>query len=172
MLLKILSTLLLGIFLYPVELEKKNLFDNKLEILVPKGWKPMKEELLKIKYPGPKPPTLVYSDVSGGTSLAFNHTDSRATPDMLEKYKEVLKSAMMGAYPEAEWKEEGIKEINGKKTGFYKVITDTNSGKIFNQLFFIDMDGRLLICSFNCVKDRMTTWEKTADEIMNSLTIK
>ena len=83
----ILAALLISTLFLPVELEKKWILDNKIEILIPKRWKPMSEELIKIKYPGARPPKLVYSDVTGGISLAFNHTDSKASPENLEKYK-------------------------------------------------------------------------------------
>lgn len=172
MLLKFLAAItLIGIFL-PVELEKRTLLDNKIEILVPKGWKPMSEENIKIKYPGAKPPKYVLSDVSGGISLAFNHTDSRATQAQIESYKAMLKPALSNAYPSAEWIEEGIREINKKKVGYFKLITETQSGKIYNQMFYTDLDEKLLICSFNVVESKMKNWKEAADSIMNSLTIK
>jgi hypothetical protein len=163
---------ILGIFFFQTDLEKRSLLDNKIELLVPKGWKPMSEDLVKIKYPGARPPKYVLSDITGGISLAFNHTDSRATQEQIETYKGVLKSSLTDAFPEAEWIEDGVKEINGKKVGFCKVITNAQSGKIYNQMFFTDVDGKLLICSFNVVDTKMKDWRAAADEIMNSLTIK
>lgn len=168
----ILAAILIGTLLLPVELEKKWILDNKVEILIPKGWKPMNEELVKIKYPGTRPPKLVYSDVTGGISLAFNHTDSKASPENLEKYKEVLKTSLENAYPDAVWEEEGIKEINGKNVGFFRVITDANNDKIYNYMVFTDLEGRLLICSFNCIDKRIREWKPIAENIMNSLRFK
>ena len=172
MIIKFLTSILLTGIVFQTELEKLSLIDNKIEILVPKGWKPMSEDLIKIKYPGARPPKLVYSDVTGGISMAFNHTESKATQAELETYKGMLKGVMNNAYPDAEWLEDGMKEINGKKVGYYKVITNTPSGKIFNQIFFTDLEEKLLLCSFNCVESKMEKWKPTADEIMNSLTIK
>ncbi len=172
MVLKFFIASLLGTFLFQSELEKRTLLDDKIELLVPKNWKQMSEENIKIKYPGARPPKYVLSDVTGGISLAFNHTDSRATQEQIETYKNVLKSSLTSAYPEAEWIADSVKVINGKKVGFCKVITNTQSGKIYNQMFFTDLDGKLLICSFNVVENKMNDWKSTADEIMNSLTVK
>lgn len=168
----LLKFFIVGIFFIQGELEKRSLLDDKIEILVPKGWKPMSEEHIKIKYPGARPPKYVLSDVTGGISLAFNHTDSKATQDQIETYKGVLKSSLTNAFPEAEWIDDGVKEINGKKVGFCKVITNAQTGKIYNQMFFTDVDGKLLICSFNVVENKMKDWKAPADEIMNSLSIK
>lgn len=168
----LLKFFIVVIFFVQAELEKRSLLDDKIEILVPKGWKPMSEDLIKIKYPGARPPKYVLSDVTGGISLAFNHTDTRATQEQIEAYKGVLKSTLSNAFPEAEWLEDSVKMINGKKVGFCKVITNALSGRIYNQMFFTDLDGKLLICSFNVVENKMKDWRISADEIMNSLTLK
>ena len=160
------------ILINPIELEKKIVLDNKVEILMPKGWKTMSEEMIQKKYPGVRPPKIVYSDITGSISLAFNHTESKASPEMLEKYKEVLKSSLVAAYPDAVWEEEGIKEINGKKAGVFRVITEAIDDKIYNYMVFTDLDGKLLICSFNCVEKKLKTWKPVAEQIMNSLTLK
>jgi hypothetical protein len=154
---------------FPVELEKKLVLDNKVEILMPKGWKPMSEELIKIKYPGARPPKLVYSDNTGAISIAFNHTDSKAGAETLEKYSDVLKKSLENAYPDAVWKESGIREINGKKIGFFKVITDTPADRIFNYMLFTDLEGKLLICSFNCIERKLKEWRPVAEEMMGSI---
>ncbi len=148
----IFSIVLMMALVAPIELEKKSILDNKVELLMPKGWKPMSQDLIKIKYPGVRPPKLVYSDVSGSISIAFNHTDSKASPELLEKYKEYLKKSLTTAYPDAVWEEDGIKEINGKKSGVFRLTTDALDDKIYNYMVFTDMDEKLLICSFNCVK--------------------
>ncbi len=155
-----------------IDLEKRTVLDGKVEVLLPKDWKPMKEELIKKKYPGARPPKLVYSDISGAVSIAFNHTDSKANPATLDKYREVLKEGLKSAYPDASWEDEGIRELNGKKVGFFKVTTDTPDDRIYNYMLFTDLNGTLLICSFNCTQGRLKTWKPVAEQIMGSLTFK
>lgn len=168
----IVATIAIIAFSTPIELEKKTIMNDKVEILMPKGWKPMSEELIKIKYPRSRPPKLVYSDVTGAISLAFNHTDSKASPATLEKYKEVLKTSLENAYPDAVWEEDAIKEINGKKAGVFRVLTEAVDDKIYNYMVFTDVDGTLLICSFNCIEKKIKEWKPVAHEIMNSLNVK
>src|SRR6202008_896040 len=136
MVFKFVIASLLGTLFFQAELEKRSLLDDKIEILVPKAWKQMSEEHIKIKYPGARPPKYVLSDVTGGISLAFNHTDTRATQEQIEAYKNVLKSSLTNAFPEAEWIKDSVTVINGRKVGFCKVITNAQSGRIYNQMFF------------------------------------
>lgn len=165
------ALLVISILLFSpaVELEKKTVMNNKIELLMPKDWRPMSEQLIKKKYPGPRPPSLVYSDISGAISIAFNHTDSKASPELLEKYKEALKAGLVNAFPDAVWEEEGIIDINGKKAGFFRVITETSDDRIYNYMVFTDVEGRLMVCSFNCTENKLKTWKPVAAQIMTSL---
>ena len=49
---KFLFFYFLSTFLVQVELEKRKLLDDKIEIFVPKDFKPMSEEMLNFKYKG------------------------------------------------------------------------------------------------------------------------
>ncbi|MBK8495133.1 MAG: hypothetical protein IPL50_08915 [Chitinophagaceae bacterium] len=74
----------------PVELEKKEILEGKVEILLPKHFGIMPEEMLLLKYPSANRPTLVYSDENGTVNIAFNLTASRASQQQLESYKRFL----------------------------------------------------------------------------------
>ncbi len=165
------TLLLVAVFLAP-ELEQRSVLNDKISILVPKDWKPMPESLKKIKYPGEKPPQLVLSDRSGGLSLAINHTGSKATPKELGRYAQALENSLRNAYPDAIWEGIGNEKINGKQVCYFKVITETADGKIYNQMFFTDLDSTLLIFSFNAIEKRIKDWKPIADSMMYSLRIK
>ncbi len=167
-----IATLFVVAFFYAIELEPKTLLDGQITILLPKDWRPMSESLIKIKYPGARPPQYVYSDISGGISLAITATDSRATPQQLEQYKSVLKAQLEQAYPDATWEGDGMKMVNGKKLGYFKLMTDAADTRIYNQMFFTDMKGKLLLMSFNCVENKLKPWRPVADSIMNSLVVR
>lgn len=168
----LLCTVLLSWTNHLIELEKKKIFDDKVEILLPREFGIMPEKMLKLKYPSQNRPTLVYSDENGAVNIAFNHTSSNATQGQLESYKTYFISTFKSVYPTAVWEEDGIKEINGRKVGFIKVTTPAIDTKVFNFLFFTDFEGRLLICTFNCTVEKKSEWIAAADKIFNSLTIK
>jgi len=158
--------------LLTIDLEKKSIFNDKVEILLPKEFEIMSEEMMAVKYPNGRRPTLVYTDKTGGINVAFNHTANKITSDQFESYKESLVSMFKNLYPSAEWKGTGIKEINGRKVGYIELITPAVDTKIYNLMFFTDLDGRLLLCTFNCVEKKQADWAESAQQIMNSLTVK
>ena len=174
---KILFTTLLGAILsswtfQTIELEKREILNDKVEILLPKNFGIMPDDMLQLKYPSANRPALVYSDEDGTVNIAFNHTANKASQKEIEKYKDVFVSTFKSSYPTAVWGEKGVKEINGRKVGFLEVTTPAIDTKIYNLLFFTDVEGKLLICTFNCTSKKKSAWVESAKKIFNSFTIK
>jgi hypothetical protein len=155
-----------------IELETKSLLDNKVELRIPKDFYIMPDEMMKIKYPTERRPTLVYTNESGGINVALNLTQNKASQDIISAYKDNFVQTFKKLYPNAEWKDNGVKEINGRKVGYLELVTPAIDTEIYNLMFFTDLDGKLLLCTFNCTKKDMPEWTPLANEIMNSLKIK
>jgi hypothetical protein len=71
-------------------------------------------------------------------------------------------------YPSAQWYDSGIKEINGKDIGFIELLTPAVDTEIYNLIWLTDLDGKLLITTFNCTKAEKDDWEPIAKAIMGS----
>jgi len=171
----VFSLLLLPMFsmtVETIELELKSLLDDKIELKIPKDFGIMSEEMVKLKYPSERRPTLIYSNESGGINVALNLTQSNASQELMQPYLDNLVSTFKNMYPSAEWKDSGIKEINERKVGYLKLITPAIDTKIYNVMFFTDLDSKLLLLTFNCTEKDISERELTADEIMSSLKIK
>lgn len=168
----IVSALAIAAGLLPVELESKSLLDDKISLKIPKDFEIMENEMMELKYPSSNRPTLVYTNESGGINVALNHTQNAANQAAMGEVHKALKGAFTNLYPSADWKGDGVKEINGKKVGYMKLISPAIDTEIYNCMFYTDVDGRLLLCTFNCTINDMDEWATTADQIMNSLTVK
>ncbi len=167
----ILSTVLLSATIFTIELETKTLLNGKINLKIPKSFEIMSEEMLKVKYPSERRPTLVYTNESGEINVALNLTQSKAAQNIISTYKDKFVETFKNAYPSAKWKDKDVKEINGRKVGYLELITPAIDTEIYNLMFFTDVDGKLLICSFNCTKKNIPEWTSLAKEIMNSLKV-
>jgi len=159
-------------FTLTIELETKLLLDNKVELKIPKEFDIMSESLIKQKYPSDRRPTLVYSNKSGGINVALNLLQNQANQTAIPAYKDNFVQSFKNAYPSEIWKDSGVKEINGKKVGYLELVTPASDTKIYNLMFFTDLEGKLLLCTFNCTEKSINEWTPIAKEIMNSLKIK
>jgi hypothetical protein len=152
-----------------IELETKTLLNGKINLKIPKNFDIMSEEMLKLKYPSERRPTLVYTNESGEINVALNLTQNKANQNIIAAYKDNFVQSFKNSYPTATWKDKNIKEINGRKVGYLELITPAIDTEIYNLMFFTDLDGKLLLCSFNCTKKNIAEWSVVAKEIMNSL---
>lgn len=171
-LLGILGFVLVSATVLSGKLEKKAILNDRVEVLVPADFEVMSEELMRVKYPSERRPTLVYSDKAASVNVAFNHTTNRATQAQLEAYKNNFVATFKNMYPTAEWLGSGVKEINGRKVGYLELVTPAVDQKVYNLMFFTDLDGRLLLATFNCVDRKRKDWLEPAQQIMHSLTVK
>lgn len=165
----IISSLIASFF---IDLEKRILVDNRIEILVPKDFKEMSKELISIKYPGNNRPKLILTDEAGTTNIAFNLLENRADSTLIETYKDLFTAAYKNKFPSATWISDGVTRINGRKVGFIQLITDGLDQEIFNYLFFTDSNGKLLLGTFNCLEKDMETWQPLSERIVSSLKVR
>ena len=149
------------------------LLDNKVEISAPKVLTKMPDEMWKIKYHDLPRPEVALSDENGEINLLIDLTKQPATEDLITSYKDFRIANLKKTRTDIKIIQDGVKNINGKKVGFIKFSSQaTDQVGIFNFYFFTVANGKILFFNFNCTEKLQTTWEKTADEILNSLKIK
>lgn len=168
----VLTMLLTTAFTVTIDLETKSLLNDKVALKIPTSFDLMSEEMIKLKYPSERRPTLVYSNKSGGINVALNLTQNHANQELIQAYKDNFVQTFKNLYPSAEWKDSGVKTINGRKVGYLELVTPAIDTEIYNLMFFTDLEGKLLLCTFNCTKNHIDEWAPTAMEIMNSLETK
>ncbi|WP_310395470.1 hypothetical protein [Hymenobacter sp.] len=175
--LKLSSVVLLlgGLFAFCVagiDFDTKALLGNKIELKIPRGFDIMSEEMAKLKYPTERRPTLIYTNESGTINVALNLTSDKANQAQMTAYKDNFVKTFRSVYPSAEWKQTGVKEVNGRKVGYIELITPAIDTKVYNLIFFTDLNGQLLLCTFNCTEKNIGQWQPAAKEIMASLKLK
>ncbi|HHY73113.1 MAG TPA: hypothetical protein GX497_07790 [Bacillus bacterium] len=150
------------------KLKSKKVLSDRVEILIPKDFEVMSEEMIAIKYPQGNPPTLVYTDNEGEVNIAFNHTTTPIEDSEIEQAKPTLKAGLESAYPDATWYRDEMTTINGKNVGVFELITPALDTNIYNLMFFTELDGQLLVATFNCTEELSDEWKPLAQQILQS----
>jgi hypothetical protein len=143
--------------------------NNKIQLLVPNELKPLAADVISEKYPDPNQrPSVILSDKQELVTIKIIPQPQKVNDNEVAEYKKFHMSHMKQE-DGIEWLADGVKIINGKKIGFFKVIyTDKNT---FAYLFFTSFEGNLLLFSFNCQYQLFPVWENTVEKIVNSLKI-
>jgi len=62
-----------------------------------------------------------------------------------------------------------VKEVSGRKVGYLEFMKPEMGHEVYTLVFFTDVQGKLLICTFNCADRQKPEWEPLAKKILNSL---
>ncbi|MCR8846385.1 hypothetical protein NQ117_22115 [Paenibacillus sp. SC116] len=154
------------------QLEQKQILDNKVSVLVPKGFEIMSEEMAATKYPGGNRPTLIFTDEDASINVAFNHLPTPISEEELEKFVAATKKQFEQLHPTATWYGDGVTTINNKTVGYVELLTPAIDTNVYNLMFMTEVDGRILLGTFNCTEEQMEEWRLSAKEIMHSLQVK
>lgn len=155
----------------PVILQKLNLLDGKLIVSLPDNFGLMSKEMLTAKYPASNRPTLVYTNQNGTINFAFNHTFNDIPKGKLPEVLPVFVQQFNSIYPQIEWFKKDVEMVNGRDFVVLEFITPATDSKIYNIMYVTVLEGRMLMCSFNCLESQKGEWETKAKESLNSVIV-
>lgn len=153
-------------------LEWETILSDKVEILIPKSFSIMSDEMAEFKYPMESRPTIIYTDEAASVNVAFNYTDTALSDDQISDFLSQMEEMVSNLYPSADWKNVEKKTINENDVGVLEFVSPAIDTEIYNLIWFCALDGRLLISTFNCTLEQLEEWEPIGKEIMESFTIK
>ncbi|HOV26445.1 MAG TPA: hypothetical protein PK566_08825 [Pseudobacteroides sp.] len=154
-----------------IEFHEKTLLDGKINIILPKSFSEMSPEIASIKYPSERRPKLIYTNESTSINISFNHTSTEVLDKNMYRFKDAMLQIVKKMQPAATWLEDGVEQINGRNIVYFDFLTDAIDGKIYNFTFIAELEGRALICSFNCTEEEMKQWKQVARGIMETLKV-
>ena len=143
--------------------------DGKISFRMPKIFSIMPAELASLKYPSERRPNIIFTDESSTINLAFNKTSHSLPDEGVAEFQENMIDVLKQAQPAAEWFDTDVIKIDDKTVGFIEVITPAIDGEIFNLMFFVSIDGKALIGTFNCMEEDTETWRPIARAIMETI---
>jgi len=151
-------------------LETRTVLGGRLSILVPSDFTLMDKGMLDLKYPmQAHRPSEVYTNYEGSINVAFNFTQNRGAMRELPAFREFLQHQF--DRPGVEFLNSEIRSINGRDFAVQEFITQAIDSRIYNHMFVTSLDGRWLMCTFNCTINHLDEWRPKAAEIVNSVRV-
>jgi len=59
--------------------------------------------------------------------------------------------------------------VEGKNVAYMELVHPVLDGNLYNLMFFLELEGRILMSIFNCLKESMEEWKGPAFEMMQSI---
>ena len=133
---------------------------------IPKDFKIMSDEMLKIKYPTENPPSLVYTNERGTINIALVMNDVSIKNTQIEEYIKLMEST----YKEYSKNTKiNFWERNNHKIGELEFNTQASDTEIYNNIIAFSIDGKLRLVNFNCTKELSEEWKEISEFIIKSI---
>lgn len=154
-----------------IEFEERKIVDNKIAMMVPKEFTEMDLEMAKIKYPMEQRPKTILTDHTGSINISFTHIDTPMTNDDTATIRDGLFSMMHRVNPGIKMQSTGQEVIDNKDVAYVEFTNPAMDGKVYNLMFFLELDGKPLMGNFNCITKSMRYWKNPYFEMMRSIKI-
>jgi hypothetical protein len=154
-----------------LEFHRESLLEDKVSIMIPNTFAEMAPELAALKYPSDHRPNPIFSNDAGSITLGFNHTWSRVEAEEIGTFKDILLQNLHRMQSSITVLEDGVKNVNGQSIGYFEFISPALDSDLYNLMFFLELDGRALLCAVNCLESDLEQWQPIAKGIMESIRI-
>jgi hypothetical protein len=152
-------------------LETRRVLDGKVTLLLPVAFEVMGNDMLSIKYPAERRPTLVFTNPDGSVNVALNHTQNRAGPDDIPALLDAVTGMFRNLYPSARWYRSEVVQIGGRRFFLLDLRTPAIDTEIRNLMVGTSLDGRLLFITFNVTRELEAAWLAIGEAIIRSIRI-
>jgi len=155
-----------------VKFASRPLLDGKISITMPEEWHEMELELVKIKYPYESRPSLVMTDDTTAINFTVNHIPQALKPDQLTMFMNTMKN-FMSKMTKAQFIEDGLLEAEEKVMGksWFDFVVPGIDDELYNLMFFMSLDQRALVMTFNCLKQDQIRWKPIVFDMLKTFKI-
>ncbi|MGL5513898.1 MAG: hypothetical protein ACRDBM_11780 [Sporomusa sp.] len=149
-----------------VESEEKKVLGDKVVISVPKGFEKMPEDMLRNRFPN-KQPDFVLTNKDATVEIDFAIMKKDISESQIKAATSALKKIAKQTNPTAQFHTEEVVTINNKQAGFF----DYSTSDIYQKMTVFEMDGKILLVTFTCIKAAMKDWQSVTIPIIESIKI-
>lgn len=128
-----------------------------------------------------RPPVALFTSPDGKTDLAVNVSLTQWDESDLDMMKDFYSSSIESLYTDVEFLEEKKQTINGREYVVLKFISkvegtaspiDRTSINKYTHIQYTIANGKTYLFNFTCPASQQAQWEKTAEEMMQTVKIK
>ncbi|OBA03961.1 hypothetical protein A9P44_20295 [Paenibacillus polymyxa] len=150
---------------------QRHLLDERISITMPKSFRDMPMHEQRLKYPSHHRPDFIFTNDTGTINLTFKHTESPLQTEELENFTDEMAQVVKQTQKLTEWFGHEVLENEECQIGYCEFMTPVWNARVYNLSFFTVLEGRALMCTFNCTDEEMATWQPIARSMLLTLKI-
>lgn len=159
------------IVLSDTDLILRNVVAHQVSVMLPHGFSLLTDADMKVRYPMKSPGTMeTWADSNAEVNFGFELTQNSATPERLPAYRDAF-VRQFSRMKSVSLKTVKLIRMKGRDYIHLEIISDSPDGPVYNYMLLTALNGRLLICTFNCKKTHLSRWKETGRRVMHSIEI-
>lgn len=152
-----------------MEFEEIELFEKSMNILFPKSFIDLPENMKKIKYPSEQRPQIIKTSLDTSVNFGFSllplPIKNEQTKEALKQFKTVLKR-VNPAYVFYDFKEEKIGE---KTISWFDFKSYGVDFPMYNIMYILPIRNKVMHGIFNCLYKDIDEWKEYAFQVIKSI---
>ncbi|WP_432665086.1 hypothetical protein R9X47_02330 [Wukongibacter baidiensis] len=153
------------------EFEEKSFYEDKLYMTIPKDFEDMTQEAKAIKYPYIQRPEIIKTNLEGSVDITFNRIDQDITEDLVEELTMGMKDMTKRMNPSNLIFSHGIRKASDKNIGFFDFKSSAIDEPIYNVMFFLEFEEKVLMGKFACLYRDYKAWRDVAFQMIESIRV-
>ncbi|ALA40561.1 hypothetical protein [Paenibacillus peoriae] len=150
---------------------QRYLVDERISITMPKSFRDMPIDEQLLKYPSHHRPDFIFTNEAGTINLTFKHTESPLQIEELENFTDEMAQVVKQTQKLTEWFGHEVLEVGENRIGYCEFMTPVWNARMYNLSFFTVLEGRALMCAFNCTEEEIVSWKPVARSMLLTLKI-
>jgi hypothetical protein len=127
------------------------------------------EELAEIKYPSKHRPDEIYTNDDTTINISFSLKNDKASNEVIPRVKDVIQKAVMRMHSGSRVIESDTMEVSGINISYFDFPSAAIDMDMYNMMFFLSVDNRIVVGSFNCPWVNMDIWKPVITQMLESV---
>lgn len=156
-----------------VTFASRELLNGKMKVTLPEEWRDMELQFIKLKYPQESRPPVILTDSTTAINLTLNPLAQQLKPEELEAFKNTMK-LVTGKMTKACFIEDGMIEAGEGEVpkSWFDFTVEGLDAKLYNLIFFLSLEERALLVTFNCLAKDQKRWKPIVFDMMKTIELK
>lgn len=146
---------------------EREILKKKLWIWLPNDFQILGKEMAKLKYPSEKRPDIIYTNVETTVSITFSRLTLAAGEE--KKGCALMRQQLKELYADGSILGGGTVQAKGLELECLIFMSPAWDAMIYNQMFFMPLEGRLMIGNCSCLAQEKDEWEGLFGQMLASI---
>lgn len=148
---------------------RRELFDGKLSIMLPKNFQLMEASVAKIKYPMESRPQVIYTNAAANVNFAFSHQDTKIENDQVKDCCAQIKAGIARVNPAYVFGGSSNEAIGKVQLNWFEFVSFAIDMDIYNFMYIANLEGKILHGVFNCPAESSEEWKIVILEVVRTI---